>query len=57
MVGHLEHVQPVAITLDAHRQQPWVDVILDIAGEQQSALAEPEVDYHRCVIDASPLRG
>jgi hypothetical protein len=58
VVGHLQEVQAGAVGSDAVRQEPHVDVVLDIAREQEAALAESDVEDEGRIVDrATAARG
>jgi len=51
VVGHLQEVDPIAVG-DARRQELRVDGLLDVAGQEQAAGAEVQVQDGRHVVDA-----
>jgi hypothetical protein len=55
VVGDLEHIERSLVARDAHRQQPGIDVVLDIAGEQHPSFAEAEVQHDRGVVDPAAV--
>lgn len=52
---HLEHVN--RLTCDSIGQELWVHLLLRVAGEQEPALADPDVQYDRHVVDARACVG
>jgi hypothetical protein len=53
VVGHLEDVDPRQPT----RHERRVDVILDVAGQQEPAAPDPAEEHDRHVVDATALVG
>lgn len=48
----LQQVQATAVAPDAGRQQLWVDLFLDVAGEDHPPRSEVNVENDRYVVDA-----
>jgi hypothetical protein len=52
VVGDLQHVESATVgRRQAGGQELWVDVLLDVAGQQQAPIAKAQVEDERNVID------